>query len=232
MRKIIIFVFLFFLPLVLAKPVLNDWVVDEAAVLSAATETTLRALFQEVEKNTTAQMAVVTVQNLEGEPIEEYALSLAHNRLGNREKDNGLLLIIALEEREYRIEVGYGLEGVLNDAKVGRIAREHLVPYLQTENYDEGVLKTSFVLADVILGQSDIAEQQDNKVIVLWIILIIFLVIIIVALLSAGRQQGRSGSGRRTGWIGGFGGLGGRSGGGGGFGGQGGFGGGGSQGRY
>src|SRR3989338_10920323 len=208
MRKLwIVFSLLLFLPFSLAKPVLNDQVIDEANVLGPETEAELRSLFQEVERNTTAQMAVVTVQNLEGETIEEYALSLAHNKLGTKEQDNGLLLLISLEDREYRIEVGYGLEGALNDAKVGRIAREHLVPYFQAEDYDQGVLKTSYAMADVILG-NDIIYEENKSNIFLWIFILFLILILIIAIISASKHSGKPGSGHRIGWIGGLGGLG------------------------
>ena len=108
---------------VLAKPILDRWVVDEADILSSETENLLSGLFESVEKQTSAEMAVVAVKSLEGEDIGSYALSLAHNKLGKKDKDNGLLILISLDDRKYRIEVGYGLEGILNDAKVGRIAR-------------------------------------------------------------------------------------------------------------
>ncbi|MDO8556060.1 MAG: TPM domain-containing protein [Nanoarchaeota archaeon] len=234
MRKIIYFLmFVFFILSVTAKPVLNTWVVDEANVLAPATEEQLTSLFQQLNNEGVAQIAVVTVKTLEGETIEQYALDLAHNNLGDKEKDNGLLLLIALEERAYRIEVGQGLEGILNDAKAGRIAREHLVPYLKENNYDQGVLETATTLANIIRGNETLTEEPNvsiNPNIKFWIFVGFFLLFMIISIIA---NRGKKGGGFI--WIGGPG-FGGRSSGGfggGGFsGGGGGFGGGGAGGRF
>ena len=79
-----------------------------------------------LEKQTGAQIVVVTVQNLEGQSLEEYATELFRNYgIGDKEKNNGVLLLCAYEERQFRIEVGYGLEGTLTDGKTGRIQDEY-----------------------------------------------------------------------------------------------------------
>ncbi|MFQ5621294.1 MAG: TPM domain-containing protein, partial [Candidatus Nanoarchaeia archaeon] len=124
---------------VLALDSITDFVHDEADILNASLEAELRDVLGGMAREGVVEMAVVTINSLEGESKEEYALRLAHDKLGDKEEDNGLLLLIALEEQEYRVEVGYGLEGVLNDAKVGRFAREFLVPSFKEGKYDEGV---------------------------------------------------------------------------------------------
>jgi len=86
------------------------------------------------------QIVVVTVENLEGMSIEDYSLKVARSfGIGSAEKDNGLLILLALEERELRTEVGAGLEGIIPDGKSGRIQDEYMVPYLKNNNWDEGI---------------------------------------------------------------------------------------------
>ncbi len=162
-KKILLFIILLAV-IASAKPALNYWVVDEAGILSPETEQALVALFENVEKQTTAEMAVVTVKSLEGEPIEEYAIGLAHNNLGKADKDNGLLILVAVDDREYRIEVGQGLEGDLNDAKVGRIGREYFVPNFQEGKYDAGVLLGAQEIAKIITGDEETIQKYEQQV--------------------------------------------------------------------
>ena len=87
------------------------------------------------EAETSNQIAVLTVPSLEGEIIEEYALKVAETwALGQKDKDNGALIIIARDDRKLRIEVGYGLEGMLTDVYAGRIVRDVMVPQLKAGN--------------------------------------------------------------------------------------------------
>ncbi len=120
---------------------LDAYVNDHAGVLSQNETVALTALLETLHENNTAQMSVLVVDSLEGLSKEEYALEVAHENLGNERSDNGLLVLIAVEERKYRIEVGYGLEGVLNDAKVGRMARQQMVPHLENDRYGTGLLE-------------------------------------------------------------------------------------------
>ena len=205
---------------VLAKPILDRWVVDEADILSSETENLLSGLFESVEKQTSAEMAVVAVKSLEGEDIGSYALSLAHNKLGKKDKDNGLLILISLDDRKYRIEVGYGLEGILNDAKVGRIAREYIIPNFQKDDYNAGILLASKEIANVITGGETSINYEENiysesyskeDLIMFFIFLIIFIIIMIKSkgralIFFGGFGRGRGSSGFRGFGGGGFGG--------------------------
>lgn len=203
-----------------AKPVLNNWVVDEAGILSPETEAQLTALFESVEKQTTAEMAVVTVKSLEGEPIEEYSISLAHNNLGKADKDNGLLILVAVDDREYRIEVGQGLEGDLNDAKVGRIGREYFIPNFQEGDYERGILLGANEIAKIITKDAETIEKysQPEKTklpleFYIWLAVFIFIIINSIIQRKKGKGKGHrfffipiGGFGRNSGGFGGFGG--------------------------
>lgn len=98
----------------------QGYVNDFAGVLSAAAKEKLTALCAEVEQKTKAQIAIVTVSSLEGEPIEQYSIDLATAwGIGPKQKATGVLILYAPNDRRYRVEVGYGLEGILPDGKVG-----------------------------------------------------------------------------------------------------------------
>ena len=123
-----------------AVPTLTGPVVDQAEILSPATEETLTALLAVHEDSTSNQVAVLTVRTLGGESIEAYALRVAETwGLGTAEQDNGVLLVVASEDRKLRIEVGYGLEGLLPDVIASRIIREQIVPYFREGNFERGV---------------------------------------------------------------------------------------------
>ena len=107
----------------LPKP--TNYVSDFAGVLSPETVTSLNRLCAQVDRQAHAQIAVVTIKSLDGEPIENFATALEDKwKVGKKGTDRGLLLIFATSDRKYRIEVGYGLEGILPDGRVGDIGRQ------------------------------------------------------------------------------------------------------------
>ena len=116
------------------------YVNDSANLLSDETEDYIINMNKTLEEQTGAQIVVVTVQNLEGQSLEEYATELFRDYgIGDKEKNNGVLLLCAYEERQFRIEVGYGLEGTLTDGKTGRIQDEYIIPYLKENNFNNGI---------------------------------------------------------------------------------------------
>lgn len=122
------------------QPTDRFYVNDFADVLSADTEQYLLDNSAALEKATKAQLVVVTVPSLDDRPIEEYGLELGRTwGIGGEEDNNGVLLLLAPNERQVRIEVGYGLEGALNDSKTGRFLDQYAVPYFRDDNWDEGI---------------------------------------------------------------------------------------------
>ena len=116
------------------------YVNDSANLLSDETEDYIINMNKTLEEQTGAQIVVVTVKNLEGQSLEEYATELFREYgIGDKEKNNGVLLLCAYEERQFRIEVGYGLEGTLTDGKTGRIQDEYIIPYLKENNFNNGI---------------------------------------------------------------------------------------------
>ena len=121
-------------------PALSGRVVDEARLLSPAKEAELDARLAALERDTTDQVVVVTVEDLQGYAIEEYGYQLGRTwGIGQAGKNNGVLLIIAPEERKVRIEVGYGLEPVLTDALSALIIHNQILPSFRDGYYERGI---------------------------------------------------------------------------------------------
>lgn len=125
------------------------YVVDLAGIVDDSVENKINGLLQELEQKTTAQFVVLTVKSLQGESIEAASITIAHDKwkLGQKGKDNGALLLISLQDKQYRIEVGYGLEGPLPDSFVGSAGRDYLVPYFKKGDTSNGIYATVAVIA-------------------------------------------------------------------------------------
>lgn len=139
---ILIFLFITFISSVKAivSPTSNLYVNDYANILSNETEEYIMNKSVALNNVDGTQIVVVTVPNLEGYSIEDYATKLFRNfGIGDKDKNNGLLLLLALEERQFRVEVGYGLEGILPDGKTGRFQDDYIITYLKDDKFDEGV---------------------------------------------------------------------------------------------
>jgi uncharacterized protein len=148
----------------LKVPKLDGPVVDEAGLLSNREEQALEEMILNLERSTSAQVAVLTIAGLKGEALESYSIQVADEwKLGQADRDNGALLLVALEERKVRIEVGYGLEGSLTDMKSGYIIREIILPRFKAGNYAGGIEEGVRAMTGVISGASDISEAELAK---------------------------------------------------------------------
>src|SRR5271163_4599753 len=128
----------------------TNYVSDFAGVLSPQTIQGLNALCAQLDRQAHAQIAVVTVKSLDGEPIENFTTALEEKwKVGKKGTDRGLLLILATSDRQYRIEAGYGLEGILPDGRVGDIGRQ-IVPYLRQNDFDGAITMAVQQIAGVI----------------------------------------------------------------------------------
>ena len=135
-----------------AKP--QGWVSDFAGIMSNETKAQISDLCTSIEKATGAEIAVVTVPSLEGMVVEEYAVKLFKEwGIGKKGKDNGVLFLIAPNERKTRIEVGYGLEPVITDGRAGEIIRETVIPFFKAGDYDQGILQGSRQIAALLTGK-------------------------------------------------------------------------------
>ena len=143
----------------LCFPVLTGRVVDEARILSPQTQRQLTTLLQSETKH---QVVVVTLADLEGKSIEDYGYQLGrHWGIGEKGNDNGVLLIIAPNERQVRIEVGYGLESVLTDA-VSSVILNNMTPDLTKNNYNQAALIGVQQILNVIKGET-FSHAPQNK---------------------------------------------------------------------
>jgi uncharacterized protein len=199
--RIILFImlaiaFLFSPSHVLALDQLTGFVNDEAGVVSPAYKQLLNDELYNLKLNTSVEMAVATVTGLNGTPIEEYSLNLAHKTLGEKGKDNGALVLLAVDDREYRIEVGYGLEPVLNAALLGRIGRNIMEPSFKQGNYEQGLLDgvraMSAILRNDTSAETEGTGQWGNinfqPLIVPAIMIAAFALIMITSFISAYKQ--------------------------------------------
>ena len=249
----VLFAFLLTVPAFAAPtfPPLTGRVVDNANILSPATEQQLTAKLATLEQQTTRQVVVVTLPDLQGYEIEDYGYQLGrHWKIGQAKEDNGALLIVAPSERKVRIEVGYGLEPVLTDALSSLILQEQVLPRFRDGDMAGGVVAGT----DAIVQQLSLPDDQAKAVVAQAAepqgrfqgsgpppLAMLFIMFMIFMMLSGmfGRRRRRSGLGAALPWIilsgmgSGGGHRGGWSGGGGGFSGGGGsFGGGGSSGGW
>lgn len=123
------------------EPSFYFYVYDEANLLDREAEEYIIKTNEELYKRTGAQIVVATLNSLNSEDINLLAVEIFEKwEIGSREYDNGLLMLIAPNEREIRIEVGYGLEGPLPDSKVGHIIENTILPYFIDSNYQEGII--------------------------------------------------------------------------------------------
>jgi uncharacterized protein len=135
----------------------RDYIVDLAGVIPGEVQTRLNSYLRELEQKTTAQVLVLTVQSLDGQSIEEFAFTTKEQwKLGQKGKDNGVLIVVAVKDRKYRLEIGYGLESVLPDSLVGSIGREYLVPYFRKGDYGAGVYAAALVVANTIAAHEGV----------------------------------------------------------------------------
>jgi len=117
----------------------------------------LNVYLKELEQKTTAQVLVLTVQSLDGQSIEEFSFNTKEKwKLGQKDKDNGVLIVVAVKDRKYRLEIGYGLESVLPDSMVGTIGREYLVPYFRKGDYGSGIYTATVVVANTIASHEGV----------------------------------------------------------------------------
>jgi uncharacterized protein len=146
----------------LPKP--TGYVDDYAGVFSTDAKAQMEALCVELHDKAKAQAFVVTVKTLGGAPIESFANDLFHTwGIGDKKTDRGVMLLIATQDHKYRIEVGYGLEGILNDAKVGDMGRA-MVPDLQANNYDAAARSGLSAIAKIVADDAHVTLDSLGAV--------------------------------------------------------------------
>ncbi len=142
----------------------DGYITDFAEILSPETESMLESELAQFTASTTIEIAVVTVNSLDGDDVATYANELFREwGIGKEETNNGLLLLVAPNEREMRIEVGYGLEGVVPDITAGQIIEELITPAFKLGDYDGGVIAGVQALEHVAEGEVFVSSAQDTN---------------------------------------------------------------------
>ena len=205
----------------LPKPAQREYVVDTAGIVSAEDRAQIEKIGEELREKTKAEIVVVTVPTLGDADIEEYANKLFRSwGIGDAKQSNGVLLLIAKDDRQFRIEVGYGLEGEITDGKAGEIL-DKMKPYFRDKKYSEGVLNAYQKLAtyayraagvtpgaDVSETLEEASSHEEEESSILINVLIFFLAIIgmivlgiilnwLLGILNQALGSDRGGSSRR-----------------------------------
>lgn len=157
-------------------PTTNTYVFDYAGVLNDSTEQQLNSSLAQFEKDKTTEIAVVTVSSLQDYPIEDYSIELARKwGIGQKGSNNGALLLIAPNEKNLRIEVGYGLEGALTDSISSRIINQVMIPSLRYDDYDKAVLDGANAIMLAVQGEEFATVPDYDQMGPWWDVLIILI---------------------------------------------------------
>ena len=172
LKKIIVlcfFIFYNFNSFGLAVPSLSGPVVDKAGILSRSESEKIENFLLDLDRKSKVQIAVLIIPSLEGESIEDYSMQVAEKwKLGDKEKDSGALLVVAVKDKKLRIEVGYGLEENLTDSRSGQIIRNFIAPQFRYGNYGEGIYDgikamAAYALEDESLLKEIAVSDEDDE---------------------------------------------------------------------
>ncbi|MFN0219373.1 MAG: TPM domain-containing protein [Hyphomicrobium sp.] len=178
-------------------PELTGRIVDNANLLNSADRAAIEAELSALEQTSTDQLAIATVPSLEGYPIEDYAIGLARKwQLGQKDKDNGVLLLIAPNERKVRIEVGRRLEPMMTDTMSKLIIENAILPQFRRGDFSGGVRDGVRDIKAVLLGDAEEVKQRakvgrtpgDDPTALIHLLIFIAIVLLIVYI---SRQQAR-----------------------------------------
>ncbi|MDD5226275.1 MAG: TPM domain-containing protein [Candidatus Omnitrophica bacterium] len=207
----------------------DGYVTDRAGLLSSSDKASLETVLRSFEEKTSNQVVVATFPSLEGDSLEDFSMRLAEGwKAGQKRRDNGVIFLIFKNDRKIRIEVGYGLEGVLTDALSGQIISQVVAPYFRKGDYSAGIVAGTDAIMKATQGEFEGVPRKNTpnpvgRLIALFGVFFLFHLFASANSNSVGRRRGPGGffvpmgGGFRSGG-GGFGGFGG---GGGGFGGGG-----------
>ncbi len=145
----------------LEVPRLNGPVTDEAGLFSQNEYAALTEFLMAVDEQTHMQIAVLTIPSLEGESLEDYSIRVADSwKIGEKGKDSGVILLIAVQDRKVRIEVGYGLEHLITDADADAIIRSVLAPHFKKAEYGEGVMQSVRTITGLALKDESLIDNR------------------------------------------------------------------------
>jgi len=185
-------------------PGYSGYVNDYAILITEKDKVSMESVAKEVEEKTGAQIAVLTVKSMSPyTSIDEFGMAVAEKwKVGEKDKDTGIIIILAMEERKVRIEVGYGLEGIINDAKAGRIIDNTMMPYFRGGDFSAGLRRGVFKIADIIGTELNVeldeqVKMQDNTFTERLCMLIFFIIFVSIFLMMIRRMKNAKRTGRR-----------------------------------
>jgi uncharacterized protein len=185
-------------------PGYSGYVNDYAILITEKDKDSMESVAKEVEEKTGAQIAVLTVKSMSPyTSIDEFGMAVAEKwKVGEKDKDTGIIIILAMEERKVRIEVGYGLEGIINDAKAGRIIDNTMMPYFRGGDFSAGLRRGVFKIADIIGTELNVEldeqiKMQDNTFTERLCMLIFFIIFVSIFLMMIRRMKNAKRTGRR-----------------------------------
>jgi uncharacterized protein len=139
-------------------------IVDLANIIDNSLQQQLVRSLRELTDKTGTQMVILTISSLDGQDINSFSLQTAEQwKLGQKDKDNGLLLSVSLQDKKYRFETGYGLESVLPDSLLGSIARNNLVPWFKKGEYGTGIASASREIITILGEQHQVAIESSGE---------------------------------------------------------------------
>lgn len=144
------------------EPTSDFFVNDFAGVISQSDREAMQTKGEELYKKCKAQVVVATIESLEGSDIDDYSLSMARSwKIGDKDENNGILLLLAVEERKVRIEVGYGLEGAIPDSKAGRILDTYGIDYFKANDFSSGLAAVYDSLINEVSIEYGLEADED-----------------------------------------------------------------------
>jgi uncharacterized protein len=211
-RSLVLFVALLFAAPAAAQtyPPLTGRVVDQADLLNPQQEAELTQKLEALERASSRQLVVLTVPDLQGREIEEYGVGLGRAwGIGQRQANNGVILIVAVQERKMRIEVGYGLEGIMTDALSSQIINRDIRPRFRDNDYPGGINAGVDAIIQQLQAPPEAAEQRVRQAadsqrhrrgggsfvpLIFWVIVFVFIIFSLVRRGIGGRRyRGRRG---------------------------------------
>lgn len=164
----------------------SGFVNDYAGILTQWQKTQIENKIKDYENRTGIEIAVVILNSLEGKSIEEFSNEIFNTwGIGKKNKDNGILMLISLAERKIRIEVGYGIEGVLTDGKCGSIIRNRIAPEFKKGRYFEGIEAGIDSIESFTSGESTYHESTFFPFLIVWQLFCLFFALIVAGLTGA-----------------------------------------------
>ncbi len=217
LQILFIFIFLLFTQIIginaaINYPQLTEHLTDNANIIDQEYRQKINDLAKDIEKNTTVEIAVLTIESLEGDSPENYAINtFRKSGIGKKDKNNGLLILVSKKERKYRFEVGYGLEGTIPDAMKVPIGEKIIVPHFKKEEYGQGIYESMLAIDGLLTNNTEViskyglAQEQANTGdgIPVWLMLAIIIIILVLFVILVGNGGSGDGGGSYSGYGGG-----------------------------